>query len=126
MGNSWTVISRTRQREMLLQGNYLCMDELSPANGYSEFDPDIKHMISLGEKFETLDTCGNIEYHTLTSFIGANGPSRGVITRHKNGDHKRMEFYLDSGLFPRYDIGWKPINKFPWEVINPTQSQQSL
>ena len=118
MTDNWKVLHKIEQNRIMWNGGYTPINEMSPSklDGLNiVYDSDIEKMLSIGDKLEILDTCGNIDFCTLTEFAGANGPQWGCIARNETGDHKGTEVYLDSSFFPRYNLGFKVLNKFPWE-----------
>lgn len=91
----------------------LCNAKLSKENKI-EYDSDIEFMVSLGDKFRVLDTCGNVKYYILTRY-GEDNPHWGVVAKEMRKNYEGLESRFDSTSFPRHNIGFKVISEFPWE-----------
>ena len=102
-------LSTKKLDEMMEEFSFRKINEISPTN------PNQHKFIKKGDKIAVLLSNGMTGYYTITSLMDKDKIC--IVGRDENGiQNKRMEFCIDSSMFGIYDVGYKLVDKFPWEV----------
>ena len=91
-----------KEKQKLIQGGgYRSMAELNPNN------------VSIGQSLEILNSYGEVVNWTLLYFRDTEFkilPNlKEAVARKESGEHRGMEFVLDSSMSDCYDQGWRII-----------------
>jgi hypothetical protein len=102
-------LSRKELETLIAEGGYRKMHEISPYRNAAQSDH-----ITPNDKVALLLNNGLVGYYTITALRDDSGLC--AIGRDESGiQDKGREFRLDSGFFNIYDVGYKVLEKFPWE-----------
>lgn len=103
-------LPRSKLEELMKEGNYRPMGEMSPDN------PNQRQYIKVSDKIAILLNNGVVGYYTITS-LKAKYDHHSPVGRDECGVQVKGEmFCLDSGVNKDIrDVGYKVLQKFPWE-----------
>jgi len=85
-----------------------------PISEIAPYMKDQTKLIKVGDKVAVLMNNGLKAYYTITALRDKSGYH--AVGRDETGVQKKgMEFSLDSSMGNIYDLGYKVVEKFPWE-----------
>ena len=101
-------LSRPELEQLVADGRYKKMVDISPGN------PKQSSFVSVGDKLAVLMTNGLVQHYTITSLKSPSGIF--LVGRDEDDmQEKGREFCVDSSMSDIYDVGYKVVDKFPWE-----------